>query len=140
MSNKRLTTQTLGKYLGAECEIRKGDGNAPAQKFSDRIRPQYLSASTLIVTPILRKLESMTEEEAIELFGFYSKESLADDPIPSRANHTDFLRSKGFDCGGNIEVRELYIINTDMGTKEEYVWREVWVPSLIDAGLAKAKE
>ena len=137
--NKRLTPQILGAYIGAECEIKVSRRSA-SHGFEDGIfRVNHFVIwifwdEEVTGKLILRPLSSMTEDERAELgailFGI--------DPYPIQITKggsvvailemthneaLDWLRSKGFDCGGRIEENG----------------QTKWVPSLIDEGLAIEK-
>lgn len=161
--NKRLTPRTLGLYLGAECEYEWRDSIDSVKWFkgSDKItfetlfRSESGYATLRNIVPILRPLESMTEEEWASL-----QNNLGRIPIIEKAlcSKDDFIKAvyslpfpqimymikNGFDCGSWVEenVHGKEIKGSDLPVKmgrEGEVWKTKWVPSLIDENLAIAK-
>ena len=131
--SKRLTPGTLGLYLGADSMYLDG---------LSFITPDFIAGCKIEeVTPILRLLSSMTEEEEIEWHTIRGKNILLPNKIATMQDvkSLDWLRSKGFDLGGWIE--EEYADWGEDGPPGEYTAkkRTKWVPSLIDSGLAIEK-
>lgn len=66
MSNiKKITPQIAALYLGQKCDIDTHDGKGP---FVGHIYPMDITQIGATITPHLRRLDSITEEECQEVF------------------------------------------------------------------------
>lgn len=155
MSN-RITTATLAHYLGAECEMRAINTDH-LHGCEDGIYTVNGATLNIIemkeiepVALILRPIESMTQEDILGLTTDKVNIEGSLRAVKNRGitgmsawlrDHSetfiiDYLRSKGFDLGGEIE-QDIAIHSGPFGETVNFETNTVWVPSLIGAGVAK---
>ena len=154
----RITTATLAKYIGSECEygatypngILKGVNRESvyiSHKFGSYDNVKLPSNSLCL---ILRPLDSMTGDD---IRGLTMDKVTIEGALRAAKKHgiagifswlrdhseafiIDYLRSRGIDCGGEIErtVTAMVLRGVALNRSTTEI---VWVPSLIDAKVAK---
>ena len=153
----RITTATLAKYIGSECEM-KAINTHKLHGCEDGTYP--INGSTISIVEameiepcalILRPVERMTEEDII---GLTSDKVTIECTLRDVKKHgisgifswlrdhsevfiVDYLRSKGFDLGGEIETYKAVHSDRPFDSSVKIETEIIWVPSLIEAGVAK---